>query len=54
MQMFLIKRNQRDLVRLRQDVSKLKAMNGPRQYIGDSKRRIREILKCNSILRAAA
>jgi hypothetical protein len=54
MKMVLIKQNQRDLLRLREDIRKLKARNGPRQYIGESKRRIREILKCNSILQAAA
>ena len=54
MEMVQIKRNQIDLLRLRENVRKLRDRNGPRQYIGDCKRRISEILKCNSILRAAA
>jgi hypothetical protein len=50
----LIKRNQRDLQRLRKNVRVLKACRGPRQYIGEFERQIRQIRRCNAILRAAA
>jgi hypothetical protein len=50
----LVKSNQRDLQRLRKNVRALKACRGPQQYIGEFERQIREIRKCNSILRAAA
>jgi hypothetical protein len=50
----LIKRNQFDLLRLRKNVSVLKGRQGTQRFIGEFERQIREILKCNAILRAAA
>ncbi len=50
----LIERNERDLQRLRKNVSVLKGRQGTQQFIGEFERLIREILKCNAILRAPA
>lgn len=50
----LIKSNQRDLQRLRKNVSILKGRQGTQQFIGEFERQIREIRKCNAILRASA
>jgi hypothetical protein len=50
----LIERNERDLCRLHENVRVLRATNGPPTYIGESERIIREILKCNSIMRGSS
>ena len=50
----LIERNERDLQRLRKNVSILKGRQGTQQFVSEFERQIREILKCNAILRAAA
>jgi hypothetical protein len=50
----LIEHNELDLQRLRKNVSVLKGHQGTQQFIGEFERQIREILKCNVILRAAA
>jgi hypothetical protein len=50
----LIEHNERDIQRLRNNVSVLKGRPGTEQFIGEFERQIVEILKCNTILRAAA
>jgi hypothetical protein len=49
----LIEKNERDIALFRDYIAVLTAKQGPRQYIGDLRRRIADAQRSNTILRAA-